>query len=63
MLYAEKPGQKRTGVYKQWTKETTRRLERRNLDTEMMEDRKEWRRKLWELFPKERGIGQRDESR
>ena len=46
VAHAEIPGRGTSGGYKQWTKETSRRLERLQLNTDMMLERKEWRSKL-----------------
>ena len=52
MLFAERPTPKWTGTRKQWVKERAATLERRGLDTGMMLDRNEWRKRLEENFPR-----------
>ena len=52
LVHAQRPGQVKVGRQKQWIKEVSKNLISRNLNTEMMKDKNEWRKKLEELFPR-----------
>ena len=49
---AARPGQTLTGKRKQWIKQTSTRLQKLNLTTDMMKDKNKWNSKLDELFAK-----------
>ena len=51
-MTAERPGQTKTGKKKQWVKTTASRLAKKQLNTDMMENRVTWRAKLRELYPR-----------
>ena len=50
ILYGEAPGQRKTGKYKQWTKEMSAKLIEKGFNTEIIKDRKEWRETLNGLY-------------
>ena len=50
MLFAERPGQQRTGKRKQYMKEIGATLDRRGLSTEMMKESQPWKMILEEVF-------------
>ena len=46
------PGQKKTGQQKQYCKTISKLLQKHGLTTDMMVDKKGWRTRLTEIFPK-----------